>query len=225
MKKTLIALMALAGVAAAGDYAQDVINALNEQLTSSGYTVEGDYTYTLSMYMTGGIPYTGGNGYYTLQLDDSYYLISQNHSHWGLSDQQRDLTTDTDSFTFAKDGNTYTYTSAEGEYIYTWTRNEGNTNSGERPIGSPAGVSITLSYDGSDTILSVKANGSDITDNFVLKGTEIDLSKLVINTTANSGKGPDVGSYSVGIQSIPEPTTATLSLLALAGLAARRRRK
>ena len=173
--------------------------------------------------MTGGIPYTGGNGYYTLKLDDSYYLISENHNYWGLSDKQTELTTDTNSFTLAISGNTYTYTSAEGEYIYTWSRNAGNTDSGKRPLGTP--VYITLTYDGSDSIISVKSSGSDITDTFVLKGTEIDLSEVVINTTSNQGKGPDVSSYSISIQSIPEPTTATLSLLALAGLAARRRRK
>ena len=53
------------------------------------------------------------------------------------------------------------------------------------------------------------------------------LSKLVALLTQawNFISLDDAKALSVSMLSVPEPTTATLSLLALAGLAARRRRK
>jgi len=222
MKKTIIALMALTGVAMGADTtAADLQDLLTTELAESGYTVEGNFSYTLSFTMTGDIPYTGGNGKYTLKLADSYYLLSQAHQYWGLGAGQDGVTTDTSTYTFSKNtaGTEYTYTSKEDSFIYTWTRNADNTDSSTRSLGNPAGVSVTLESDGTDSILTLSYNGSTITDKFVFKGTEFDLSAIGINPT------PTLSSMSVSINSIPEPTTATLSLLALSGLAARRRRR
>ena len=46
-----------------------------------------------------------------------------------------------------------------------------------------------------------------------------------MNTVDGNGVAIEGGSFNVNTTVVPEPTTATLSLLALAGLAARRRRK
>ena len=73
----------------------------------------------------------------------------------------------------------------------------------------------------------------DDTFDITLTGTSIDLTdvssfnmELKLTETLDSGTYAGLKTMGfTGTQSIPEPTTATLSLLALAGLAARRRRK
>ena len=58
-------------------------------------------------------------------------------------------------------------------------------------------------------------------------GNKVDVSKLVI-TYAGDSAHCNIGTLSnikLTANLVPEPTTATLSLLALAGLASRRRRK
>ncbi|MBR5889938.1 MAG: PEP-CTERM sorting domain-containing protein, partial [Akkermansia sp.] len=59
--------------------------------------------------------------------------------------------------------------------------------------------------------------------NIVFTDGDQDTSNDVTDVTIS--QGGTSGSIKVEIQAIPEPTTATLSLLALCGLAARRRRK
>lgn len=66
----------------------------------------------------------------------------------------------------------------------------------------------------------------DITNNLTLAGGQtVKFALTAADGDTNTGNGTFVGLSSVGFKTIPEPTTATLSLLALAGLAARRRRK
>ncbi len=82
--------------------------------------------------------------------------------------------------------------------------------------GSNTGIKFTLK-DESGTIVAVDThlNVSEVSflNNFA-------TSAQVYNTVLNA-----TDAKALGMQLIPEPTTATLSLLALAGLAARRRRK
>ena len=86
--------------------------------------------------------------------------------------------------------------------------------------------SVTLSSDSMATPVTSTVAG------FLLNGDS--LSRVYIggsNGTADSGTFGNVTSFALSIPGtaptppVPEPTTATLSLLALAGLAARRRRK
>ena len=223
MKKTLIALMALAGVAmGANTTGADLQTLLTTVLTKSGYTVAGKFAYTLSFTMVENIPYHGStNGNYIMKLEDSYYLQSYNHEKWGLGAGENSVTGDTNSYTFTKNtaGTEYTYTSKEGSLIYTWARNAANSQDENRSYGNPAAVSVKLESDGTDSILTLSYNGTNIDDIFVFKGKEFDLAAIGIASK------PGLSNASITIKSIPEPTTATLSLLALAGLAARRRRK
>ena len=72
-----------------------------------------------------------------------------------------------------------------------------------------------------DTVLSIEENLADFSitvGDAVLRLADGELKDLKVEDTAE-------GVVISGIAVIPEPTTATLSLLALAALAARRRRK
>ena len=89
----------------------------------------------------------------------------------------------------------------EGAYILTLTQG-----------GIPATFNLGTSYE--MTGISIAMDGNSQTwekDNLEVSGLTITKTEIIEN---NPGTSP-----------IPEPTTATLSLLALAGLAARRRRK
>lgn len=66
----------------------------------------------------------------------------------------------------------------------------------------------------------------DIKNNLALAGGQtVKFALTAADGDTNKENGTFVGLSSVGFKTIPEPTTATLSLLALAGLSARRRRK
>lgn len=81
-------------------------------------------------------------------------------------------------------------------------------------------LTYTLTLDGSALTVSVKdKDGKTWSDDYTIKsGVTFDSIGFIID-----GEGGSVGIKNISI--VPEPTTATLSLLALAGLAARRRRK
>ncbi len=103
------------------------------------------------------------------------------------------------------------------------------------PSEMPLTISFTLSYDGT-TLTYASLEGSDVTwdsasDTNIV--TTFNFATLT-NTTTNSqveqnaafdGQTTTISITKAGTLPVPEPTTATLSLLALAGLAARRRRK
>ena len=79
----------------------------------------------------------------------------------------------------------------------------------------------SVAYDGNNSIL--KGNWSPNTESvmiFKVEGTLTDAD-IVMAQSTTAKNGWQTLSYKI----VPEPTTATLSLLALAGLAARRRRK
>ena len=91
MKKTLIALMALVGVATAAEKnVSDLSTLLTTTITESGYTAAGNFTYEISFTLTSGIPYrgdnggVGGNGGYIMELEEGYYFLSVAHNTWGL---------------------------------------------------------------------------------------------------------------------------------------------
>ncbi len=71
------------------------------------------------------------------------------------------------------------------------------------------------------TITLVLNEGSELADNYTLFVNSGNVSTVEVNVV--NAQGESLGS--VKTEAIPEPTTATLSLLALAALAARRRRK
>ena len=98
------------------------------------------------------------------------------------------------------------------------------TLAGGAPIGeSTISGSISWSNTGNQYVMTLKS--SEIKDKSITYnlGTKADLRDIVF--TFNGADTTVVSNMSISMASIPEPTTATLSLLALAGLAARRRRK
>jgi len=137
---------------------------------------------------------------------------------------------------------------------YTLGINLGNMTAGDIYLNSNGRITSAMNTGFAGTIHAVLENGStpvlctrtlvagnfsgrDLTNyNFDFGGYELDTTGSLAALTANSSVeelNPFVGKYIVSADSegikvtyvMPEPSTATLSLLALAGLAARRRRK
>lgn len=218
MKKTLIALLALAPVAFATtgeEFNQMIADSL------SGYTGV-NFRYAAKLNNIGNT----NQGFITLttlpgegETAQTFYIVNQSHSYWGLANVSSNNFTQNSAYTLATDTvegvTTYTYTSTENVLPFTWTRNADNTSSETRTVGAWIGVDI--STDGTDSAITLSYAGTtNKIDTFILKGTVLDAHGV---TFANN-----IGGVS-DITIVPEPATATLSLLALAGLAARRRRK
>ena len=108
--------------------------------------------------------------------------------------------------------------------------------------GSVASVTSSASLDGGVPFDTSTISGSIswVDDQFVLTmsssevqegeityelGENVDLRDIVISMNATTSTKPTISNLRMEIASVPEPATATLSLLALAGLASRRRRK
>ena len=99
--------------------------------------------------------------------------------------------------------------------------------------GATTTISGTIAWDGDSYALTLGTSAVSDTITYDLGLTSVDVRKLVVvlegGDNGNNGEGwdktPSVTNLTITGNVIPEPTTATLSLLALAGLAARRRRK
>ena len=211
MKKTLIALMALAGVAAA-ETGKDLNTKLEQALNEANYTLGDAFTITTTLAGIGNLN-TG-----IVAVADNYYIVNQSHAYWGLNNTDSNNLTNNRAWTLSvsEDGTDYTYTSTDGTLPIVWAQNQAGSDPAQRTVGAWIGVEI--SSDGTDSTVKLSYAGSSIVDTFILKGTALDASE--ISFKENIG---DVQSATITV--VPEPTTATLSLLALAGLAARRRRK
>ena len=96
-------------------------------------------------------------------------------------------------------------------------------------------VGYTYAF-GKSATLTVDDEAKSITGGLLATGVAVDLHNSKSTTGLNFSTTPDLGSYQdkwspiltdikISTLPIPEPATATLSLLALAGLAMRRRRK
>ncbi len=208
MKKTLIALMALAGAACADEIPNDLNIApggnfwggdftltftLNEGVLSASDTIDvlALYwgTYTDANYNSNGITLTWAS-------DEEVTLYIGDGSMAGVG-ESASVAKITESTTFTGGrGATFT-TKLEMGKTYTLVNVAGNANQ-----------SVSL-YSGLDTSVTALET---VTYNGNMNGGNADTT---MGSLVNS-------QYAV---SVPEPTTATLSLLALAGLAARRRRK
>ncbi|MBQ8516542.1 MAG: PEP-CTERM sorting domain-containing protein [Akkermansia sp.] len=242
MKKTIIALMALAGVAVGEMY---TVTPLTE---STGWT---------DVSLRNRATWTHVDG--TLTLDNS---------NWGQAVSTYDLSTDIAaplSFSFelargtssagvsitfigldkAVSIGTKDYTSGEMFYGTTDTLDaasyslntawdQGTTVTATSLLGDALNYNATATVTGitsvnadGDTILTLNASSTATANTgtaTVNLGKDFVLDKIVF-----CGDGPNNATgiwtfKNVSVTAVPEPTTATLSLLALAGLAARRRR-
>ncbi len=198
MKKTIIALMALAGVAAATP-AEDVTNAI----LSSGYQAGDAFTLTFT------IDNTSFDGYTTapvVTLAPSWNINSQAGTYLGFSDTNNSvdggLTTSEASYT---SGNTYEVLGTINVGAEGWFYQVNGLNTLTFTITEST---LTMTK-GSSDVATLEIAGGLTASNVVLGSHITGISGLSFTTTP----------------AVPEPTTATLSLLALAGLASRRRRK
>lgn len=220
MKKTFISLLAFSSVAF-GLSSSELNTQLANDLTTQGYQVGDAFTITLTdineigssqfdKFLTLTETYSIGN------QEDTFVSInagSTSNAWLSASDYTVDTTNKTASITLAASDIT-------GKGYWFVGRFAGNpvtfhANGSARPDEVTA---ITLSYstDKTTSIIVTRTDNSVHTLNI----TNLELDAKAISFTHNR---TSIGNMTVTV--IPEPTTATLSLLALAGLAARRRRK
>ena len=230
MKKTLIALMALAGVASAAINQSDMNYYIDEVIAQSGYTAGDAFSLTLNVVS----PYTAAYGNF-ISLTDGYYVFSNADKHYaftnsgdganivwldntpGVTDAVAASKTVTMNMTFADN----TENSNVNNFWFAYKGFDTDGNATKNNDGYSLDT-IKLEYADNTTTISI-ANAGVITnvlkiEGYTLKATDIDVRNA---TTFSSGTLTVNGTN----YNIPEPATATLSLLALCGLAARRRRK
>lgn len=245
MKKTIIALLALCGVAAAESYHGTLNTDLTKVITDSGYTAGDDFTMSVQLqYLL-----SDSTRQTSLTLGDTFHVVAQKVGSWsnvylgftpsstngtdpGAINLTRSTSGKIDSYSFTA---TESVTGPDG-----WITRAANTvdkETGAEKWGGTQtwqflGSTLTLTYTAETqttvldfdftTILDDSENGiSRPTDRdhliVTVKGIEMNANDI---SFANNVTGRNV-TFAV----VPEPTTATLSLLALVGLAARRRRK
>ena len=237
MKKTIITLLALAGVAAAEDYHGSLDTDLTKAITSSGYTAGDDFTMSVQLqyWLSNATRQT------SLTLGDTFHIVAQKTGSWsnvylgftpsstngtdpGAINLTRSTSGKIDSYSFTA---TESVTGPDG-----WITRTGNTVGGTTQTWQFLGSTLTLTYTAETQTTVLDFDFTTIVDDaqnqiyrptdrdhliVTVKGIEMDANDI---SFAN-----DVTGRNVAFAVVPEPTTATLSLLALAGLAARRRRK
>ena len=249
MKKTLIALMALAGVSFAGT-----------SITPLTDTTPDAWKHSNNNAIVGGV--LSGNPNW--QVDPSFYALSS-----VLSLNEGDI------FTFSFDATNYgtangmltlTFVGTEnavvvghgtydkpGDQLQIGLTNNltaqgygfANTNptddaqltalktlDGGMPTGGKTStISGSIAWDGDSYAITLGSSAVAGTVSHDLGITKFDVTKLVVTIEGGSSPTDDRDAWKTATMSnltigvVPEPTTATLSLLALAGLAARRRRR
>ncbi len=233
MKKTIITLLALAGVAAADDSTQKLwsLDFTGTSLTSS--FADG---VSLSTLPTSGI----NNG---LTLNNAPLTLTQTGSILTYSDEfifsvtlqvNSHLGSWPELVGFGNNSNNWKGAYYVSDDNFVLDKNGfGSPNETNRAVGD---VSVTLA---TPITLSFKSNGEgtitmyvgDTVAGYTIIGDSyldqtIDKFAIGGRIGGKNGNNADVTVYGASLSKIiPEPTTATLSLLALAGLAARRRRR
>ncbi|MBQ2814704.1 MAG: PEP-CTERM sorting domain-containing protein [Akkermansia sp.] len=231
MKKTIIALLALTGVAGAVDYSGAFSGASTTNPTPT-FTFEGELALTLSI-----SEYTSGyNGSGTLNpgsLRPNVNVggaivngVEQEGTPWSAKFTLKNDSAETitlgsitfDAYAFNSGGSAQSADKNKREINFTLTGD----------IQSSVVHSFTNETDPNDDTKTIE----HWDDNPTLSFTPIEISTddeltFTLKVSESDSKGCYVGLTGITFSTptVPEPTTATLSLLALAGLAARRRRK
>lgn len=255
MKKTLITLLALAGVAAAGT---TTVTDLTTSVTSGNVTYtaptttggEGSFS-GAGIWESGGGSRAHGALTFTLNLTElaklttQTYLVTVDSSSdlgliWGQYNEEWGIAGNWQGSLWAKDGTSFVSldtlmadawsvadNATDGFITLTMTvANTEGTQGGMQLYKAGSGTSYyTTNGLGSSSNTSIDAFKFDtslienvaVTSGWVAGSTASSLGTN-LETTFTSAHGGKVAL-------VPEPTTATLSLLALAGLAARRRRR
>ncbi len=198
MKKTLIALVALSGMAMA---AEDSFSTLDLD-----YVAGNDYTLTLTLNTT---DYAGASKH-ILKTADGVNLFCQIGQYVGVEKDGNDTLSSVGGVDHYNES-PITVTAGESEF---WFINLG----GNRLNSLTLCFEATIETDTTKISITKPSGDGAFTTPIVLNVDKaIDPTQIQLNV----GR---VSSYDVSFVSTPEPATATLSLLALAGLAARRRR-
>ena len=222
MKKTLIALMALAGVASAVEPAPYTGAALSAWLDGAAETVTNNQKYVLTFTLGDWYSDNYSSGPF-FKLTDNLVIRHETGRYVGLGTTQNGPDGSYASRNETGDSNIDLDTVNNGSADYSgWFYDSGTQNTGISGLtftidsSSANGTIITMS-NGTRTITLQKDGHTGITNLDFVKADMIVSSASVV-----WGDASNVITYTA--PSIPEPATATLSLLALAGLCARRRR-
>ena len=256
MKKTIITLLALAGMATADEVFNLSTAGTPDKSDSVSVTNQGVQCSASNWKTKGYAGYSFGESI-TLSAPEDVLDFSFTATRPSLIHDKENVEKSLTFLTFALTGrsgdntqaivighgnsNDYEATAAElqigisdsvGEHGYTfegskapWTVSASSELEGGMPFGTTT-VSGQIAWDATDNLFTLTLNSSALTNNATLK---FDLGKSVtVDGVVLSVYGvdtPTITAASVSATIVPEPTTATLSLLALAGLAARRRRR
>lgn len=238
MKKTLIALMALAGMASAADYTLETAWTADfgSQYLNADGTVKG-YTTTLTspgtFWDAAKLAVEGGA---QTKSDGRIHMAGGNYGDFS-SDFQLTLTGTLTSTTnghiselkAGSTGNWLCLGYTNGNLTLTGSGISAATSTGSITTGTEYSftltkVGTTLTFAAGEVSVTATLNSaySGTIDNLTIGGNtgENERVPMLLESVAMSNVTIVPESPAV-----PEPTTATLSLLALAGLAARRRRK
>ena len=236
MKKTLITLLALCGVAAAEDYHGSLNTDLTKAITASGYTAGDDFTMSVQLqyWLSNATRQT------SLTLGDTFHIVAQKTGSWsnvylgftpsstngtdpGAINLTRSKSGKIDSYSFTA---TESVTGPDG-----WITRAGDTVSGSTQTWQFLGSTLTLTYTAETQTTVLDFDFTTIVDdaqNSISRPTDRDHLIVTVKGIEMDAKDISFADNVTGRNvafTVPEPTTATLSLLALAGLAARRRRR
>ncbi len=203
MKKTLIALMALAGVAMADEHLA-IIAEFTQAPVLAGNCWSGDYVLTFTLAQD-----------YTLQHGGAlvgFYRGSEVNNDYGYNAITLGGTNDALTLTVGRGRVLNTLNNATGIGANTTVSYKDNVTF---TTAIEKGVTYTLSVTGGDQSMTPTLSWT----------TAEGIQSETLASYAGNMNGNAALTYAVNTVMIPEPATATLSLLALAGLAARRRRK
>ncbi len=226
MKKTIIALMALAGLAAADTYTASTP-------AKSGDGAQGNYYgFTLAFdnatYLTTDVPaetvlsldsitlQTRSNNATATAMKVAVYKYESDHktgTFLGLSETTlKDVANDTTYTVEFEDIEVNSSDRYQFLFVMAETEADLTTFDGYKDAAMAWGTAVTNSFSANipGGWGTYKGSGINSWEGNYVPVTTVTLSKIDISEE---------------VPAVPEPTTATLSLLALAGLAARRRRK
>ena len=220
MKKTLIALMALASSALALDPVTQTLTFedFNTTLTQISTWKATEYTLTLTIDSTDYDNYGSG---FMVKLADNWGVFTQAAQYIAMDNTDTNDRAWVNATTVSEDKTVYTWTAADEAKLDSWVSK--NTDGGN---ANPGVNGMTVTLDVTKTGSTITLGMINGTTSIIETGYIVNLAdvKLVDGTASGDNQGVTAIS-NASITYIPEPATATLSLLALAGLAARRRRK
>ena len=238
MKKTLIALMALAGVSYGADYTTETVWTLDfgTEYGTSGYKLTGTMEKNGTFWDTGKCAVEGGA---LTSSSQRIHMAGGIYGNWE-DDFQFSITLTLGSTITASNGwPVFAELKGNGTALrfgpYTNNNNtvavDGNVNkgAGTGTVSVAPGGTYTITLTKIDSVVTLAVDGVTTMTGTLAEGLTGNITDIALG--GDTGQDYRINetvhsiSWSKVTPTIPEPTTATLSLLALAGLAARRRRK